>query len=451
MRDARRKPVAVAVLLGLARCWGDAFADTVIVDSCNDPAFPVFETTLRSAIAGAQDDDTIDLSGLACSTITLEQGELVIEQNSLSLLGPYGPGLTIDAHGYSRAINHVGTGELYITRVSATYGAASGASESGGCIRSGGTLHLLHATLAHCTAAYLGGAAYAHDLRVQYGTISGNSSGYRGGGLASATYLRLDHAEVTGNTSVAGGGGANGATVKAYDSTFSGNYAHDAGGGISASGDAHVTRVTLSDNHVFTVAGAIVVGGVALHVVDSTVEGNSALANVGALQGSSIDIVGSTISGNSGASAGVIFGASIGIRNSTVVGNTGGAVWATVAATIISSIVAKNPGGVNGFDVYVNVYEAGLTTYTSLITSANVPNVSLHGDPHLGPLADHGGGRRTHAVLAGSPVIDVGSNPLNLQYDERGLPRAVGLKPDIGAYERQAVDDQLLYDGFDSS
>ena len=29
MRDARRKPIAAAVLLGLAHCWADAFADTV--------------------------------------------------------------------------------------------------------------------------------------------------------------------------------------------------------------------------------------------------------------------------------------------------------------------------------------------------------------------------------------------------------------------------------------
>jgi hypothetical protein len=54
-------------------------------------------------------------------------------------------------------------------------------------------------------------------------------------------------------------------------------------------------------------------------------------------------------------------------------------------------------------------------------------------------------------VLIGSPVIDVGSNPLNLQTDERGLPRVVNGKPDIGAYERQALDDQLFCDGLDSS
>jgi hypothetical protein len=449
VRDSRRKPVAVAVLLGLASCWDDAFADTVIVDTCGDPLFPLFETPLRSAISQAQNNDTIDLSGLACSTITLEQGALVIEQNSLGLLGPYDHELTIDAQGYSRVIDHVGTGDLYIAYLSATYGAASGPSESGGCIRSSGTLQLLQTTLTHCTATYRGGAAYAHDLRLQYGTISGNSAGDRGGGLSSAAYMRLDHVDVIGNSGV-WGGGAGGATVKAYDANFRSNYAHESGGGIFAYDDAHVTRVTLSDNHAIEAGGAVG-GRLALDVVDSTVEENSTIFSTGALFGNGVlDIVGSTISGNSGASVGVITSSSIGIRNSTVVLNSGGAVFG-YAATIISSIVAKNINGIgtNGVDVYVGA--GGLTTYTSLIASANVPNVSLHGDPHLGPLADHGGGRRTHAVLLGSPVLDVGSNPLNLQYDERGLPRVVNGKPDIGAYERQTLDDQLFYDGFDSS
>jgi hypothetical protein len=140
------------------------------------------------------------------------------------------------------------------------------------------------------------------------------------------------------------------------------------------------------------------------------------------------------------------------MKNSTVVGNTdlrpGSEVGGVQAryATIISSIIANNNGG-----PYSDLDVLTLTAYTSVIRSSSQPSVSLTVDPRLGPLADHGGGRRTHAVLPGSPVIDLGSNPLNLQYDERGLPRVIGSHPDIGAYERQTNDDQLWYDGFDSS
>ena len=89
MRDARRKPVAAAVLLVLAHCGGDAFADTVIVDSCDDPPFPLFETPLRLAISNAANGDTIDLSGLACSTTrpSARCVRVALTQSSTNLAG----------------------------------------------------------------------------------------------------------------------------------------------------------------------------------------------------------------------------------------------------------------------------------------------------------------------------------------------------------------------------
>ena len=58
-------------------------------------------------------------------------------------------------------------------------------------------------------------------------------------------------------------------------------------------------------------------------------------------------------------------------------------------------------------------------------------------DPLLGPLAYNGGTTRTHALLAGSPAINAGSNPLALTTDQRGagFPRVVGGATDMGAYE----------------
>ena len=59
----------------------------------------------------------------------------------------------------------------------------------------------------------------------------------------------------------------------------------------------------------------------------------------------------------------------------------------------------------------------------------------------LAPLAFNSGTTRTHALLAGSPAIDAGSNPLNLTTDQRGLafPRAVSAIADIGAFEYNPV------------
>lgn len=179
----------------------------------------------------------------------------------------------------------------------------------------------------------------------------------------------------------------------------------------------------------------------------------------GIYAGNYVQIVGSTISANSSALAGGILSDYAVIKNSTVVRNAetdlasyGWGAGGVVAdeATIVSSIVANNTA-VSNEPRDVRTAAGYLTAYTSLIRSASEATVSLTVDPRLGPLADRGGGRRTHALLPGSPVIDLGSNPLHLQFDERGLPRVVGIKLDIGAYERQALDDQLLYDGFDSS
>jgi hypothetical protein len=60
-------------------------------------------------------------------------------------------------------------------------------------------------------------------------------------------------------------------------------------------------------------------------------------------------------------------------------------------------------------------------------------------DPRLGPLADNGGPTLTHALLAGSPALGAGANPLGLTTDQRGLPRTVFGRPDIGAFEVQTA------------
>ncbi|HEY8505742.1 MAG TPA: VCBS repeat-containing protein, partial [Gemmataceae bacterium] len=68
-----------------------------------------------------------------------------------------------------------------------------------------------------------------------------------------------------------------------------------------------------------------------------------------------------------------------------------------------------------------------------LTDTNNLKNV----DPMLGPLAFNGGPTQTHALLAGSPAIDKGSNPAMLTFDQRGpgFPRVVGPQADIGAVE----------------
>lgn len=467
MPDARKRPLAAAVLVAIGTIVStDVPADSVIVDRCDDSG-PGGGATLRQAIALASDNDDVDLSGLQCSTITLQQGELVVEQNTLGLLGPSDHELSIDAHNDSRAIDHLGTGTLYLTYVGVAYGTV-GVPESGGCIRSSGTVDLLHSPVSHCSAAKSGGGAYAYSLKLAYSRVSGNSA-TDGGGLA-ATFVNIEHGELTSNHANYSGGGVKAAyAVTISDSMVGGNTAGGNGGGAHSAFKMYLTRDTINGNAATGYGGGVFTTirkfpRSLLKITDSTIDNNfSGYRGGGVYGGADTDIVGSTISANTAGiengifsgQGGGVFAYDMSIKNSTVVRNTdlrpGGAGVGGItgrSATVISSILANNTSGSTYSDLRVFL---GLTAYTSVIRSSAPPSVSLTVDPRLGPLADHGGGRRTHAVLPGSPVVDLGSNPLGLQHDERGLPRVVGSNPDIGAYERQAVDDQLFYDGFESS
>jgi hypothetical protein len=53
----------------------------------------------------------------------------------------------------------------------------------------------------------------------------------------------------------------------------------------------------------------------------------------------------------------------------------------------------------------------------------------------LGPLANNGGPTPTMSLSLDSPALDAGDTASAPPTDQRGFPRPVGAKPDIGAYE----------------
>jgi len=69
------------------------------------------------------------------------------------------------------------------------------------------------------------------------------------------------------------------------------------------------------------------------------------------------------------------------------------------------------------------------------------PGDQIDIDPLLGPLQDNGGTTFTHALLPGSPAIDAGDptfTPPPAQ-DQRGYPRVVNGRIDIGSFEAQGA------------
>lgn len=369
------------------------------VANCNDAG----AGSLRDAIAVAGDLDVIDLTHLACSRITLTSGELVATQSRLSLLGPGANGLAIDAVGASRVISHTGNLGLRITGVTITGGAADGA---GGCIETAAAIGLYDTVVSACTARGNGGAVYA------------------------ATQFFMDRTTITGSTTTLGNGGGAfllGGFAGLVESTLSGNTAPAGGGGGLAGYDTiYVSRSTLSANSAQHGGGLY-----------SLQNGGSATVN----------IAGSTISGNVAASrgGGVELLGGLRVIDSTIAFNTagtrGGGVYTTGGIALGSAILANNTAGAaeSDLDGPFGVVSNGNNSLV-MVSTMPLPGDTLHDDPMLAPLADNGGYTLTHALVSGSVAVDHGDDSF-MRYDQRyrGSSRIVGASADIGAYELQTI------------
>lgn len=361
----------------------------------------------------------IDMTALACSTITLTTGELVVA-GDITFNGPTSHALVIDANHSSRILIHYGGpgGTLTLDHVRLTNGTHTeqNNSSAGGCVLSvGDAVVLQNASIANCLAnsddrAY-GGAIYAHDLTLNDSVVSGsiaNGPNVHGGGAWVNGKLVMDHSTIRDNTAIASTGVA------------------DAG-------------------------GAFVTGGAQIYA--STISGNQADYEGGLVVQSNATIENSTISGNS---APVVGGFSVGgllvLDNSTVFYNsptsTVAGVYVKGGVVAHSSIVAQNCyTGSRYCDIECK--NCTIVGSNNLIMGANValPLGTIVADPLLGPLADNGGATQTHALLTFSPALDKGSNIHDFLFDQRGRTRASGTAPDIGAFE--AGPDSIFADGFD--
>lgn len=421
-------------------CSGGAEAG--MVTSCVDNGT---SGTLRYQV---EHDSSADLSQLTCSTITLTRG--AIPYNDLILQGPTDHRLTIVGNGTDRLLRANNGGSiLSIFDLELSGGRIVGDTPylgGGACVLAWqtGTVYLKNTVVRDCRSTVAGGVI---------------------GGAIYTGYIKLaGHSDVADNPQVGAAGNAGGAiwsnAFVCYDSSVRNNSL--SGSNVSAGGV--YTRYATLDH--CTIEGNSPGG---LHVAvpkytnrvtkvtASTISGNTDWGLEVDEKGT-LDIVNSTISGNGGGVS--AFHQTVTIANSTVVGNANGVgsvggFYSAYGLSAQSSIFAHNVP----YDVYLwqsNFAGAdNLVMYTNATdpvsgSSVDAGTIVSSADPRLAPLAFHGGETRTHALLAGSPALDHGNNSANLGTDQRGQARASPAgKPDIGAYERQPVDDELFYDGFD--
>lgn len=263
---------------------------------------------------------------------------------------------------------------------------------------------------------------------------------------------------------------------------------------VMGSGSLTITNATITGGvKGSSVAGAAAGGAVtvsptsgrsSLTVLRSTLSNNFGLTGAGAIDvqnssaspGNSVSVIGSTIAGNQGASAGAIsmrnFNALV-VRDSTISGNTGplgGGLYVPGPAgsggastlTLTDSIVAGNGGGgsaadcsdqqsgISGGHNVVGVGD-GCPAIVNGVNGDQAGTASTPLSPGLGALASNGGPTQTMALQAGSPAINAGNatdclaKPVS-GTDQRGVTRNVKTRItcDVGAYDT-SVPLKTLY------
>jgi hypothetical protein len=383
----------------------------------------------------------------------------------------------------------------------------------GGAIRSQESLSMIGSTISGNSASNNGGGIYNQDyLTIGNSTINGNMAGNDGGGIVSIGGLTISGSAISDNTAGGNGGGIYsfsgtvGPITSVTDSTVSGNSAAGHGGGVfNAVGLTTINNSTIGDNHADGDGGGIHLepdGEVTIFA--STIRDNTADDGGGIRSNGNLALDSSTLSGNMAGAGGGIFSNTdlagmhtTSVVNSTISGNTaaavGGGIYNIDGLTIIRhSTIADNTAPVDkgsGLASFGDAYTRTeiRSTIIAANTNSDVDLVDLGGppvnsiqsnnfnligtgnilaafnlpgdqpgvlNPMLGPLADNGGPTMTHALLTGSPAIDmgdlaamagVGDTPPN---DQRGAPftRVFGTQIDIGAFERQPTPAVLFGD-----
>lgn len=241
---------------------------TLPVVNCNDSG----AGSLRDVVAAAITGDTIDLTSLTCSTITLTSGEVSIAVDDLDIIGPGISALTISGDSNTRIFEFGGSGTLALQGLHLTEGSDS--SGYGGAVAAYGSVVLRDTTISNSVTKYddaAGGAIWSsNDVSLHNSSIVGTtarSTGYGSGGGAIFAWgdVELDDSSVSNSRSITAGGdyGAGGGAIFAF-------------GGVTLTGSTiESCRAEAPDR---ATGGAVLNVFGPLVVNQSTVSGNTARA-----------------------------------------------------------------------------------------------------------------------------------------------------------------------------
>jgi len=220
--------------------------NVIPVTNCADDGT---DGTLRMAIDAASDGDTIDMSALSCSSITLQSGALMSSVPNLVLKGPGVDALTVDGNNADRVLMGY---NLDVSDLTIAHGVDLSGT-GGGCISADGDLALNQARLSNCLE------------------ISGTANAV-GGGAVVVGNLTMHNAAITDSKAsglhyAVGGGAIVGGTATIYGSKILGNTADASqmpalGGGLCAFGPVTLHASVVDGNVAHSVDAAAYGGGV---------------------------------------------------------------------------------------------------------------------------------------------------------------------------------------------
>ena len=231
-------------------------------------------------------------------------------------------------------------------------------------------------------------------------------------------------------------GGANTPEVHLSDVWFSGNNATVAvaegyGGAIYNAGNLTIDRALIENNLGKKGGGIYNAAGGTLAMTNVTVSGNQ----TSVAEGGGLYNLGTAM-----------------LRNVTIAFNNsftqGGGIFNTGTLDIGNSIVSDNAAGGSGDDLHGTLASSSHNIIFDNVgaTVFDATN-QIAVDPLLAPLADNGGSTLTHALLAGSPAVDAGTNVGAPATDQRGIVRPIDgdgdltATVDIGAFEATGVNN----------
>lgn len=296
----------------------------------------------------------------------------------------------------------------------------------------GGICHVMGAMLVKATefmgnnAADSGGGMIVHDETEIIGTLFAANNAWNGGALLIG-YPILDRSEantysnytfpeyMTFHTSIS-------------SSTFATNEASQSGGGIYAhhEGVTSINKSTFQNNSSGRAGGGILRYDGNMFINNSTFSSNSASRGGGIR---AIDQVSSKLGIKHTTFAFNIAAETSNGGNVSNVSWGGGALNVGYHTTVENSLIYQNSPMdcqlTNGSN-----YSAS-NTYDSDSTCASLTEPN----PQIGPLLYNGGATKTHALLPGSPLIDIMPDCAGLTDDQRGVLRPQGSNCDPGAYE----------------